>query len=282
MILVTGANGMVGSYCKSVFGDCRLTDLPVLDVTDYWSIRNGFRQASDTIDFVLHLAAKTDVDACERDPDDAYRINTLGTLNVAISCQLFDIPMIYVSTGAVFHGDKPEPYTEFDTPNPISVYGKSKLEGEKIVQSLLKKYFIVRASWMMGGGIKDHKFVANIIRFCETKPEIGAVADCYGSPTYARHLLWNIKRLIATPYYGIYHMANGGMCNRFELACEIVKNLGKEVKVNSLLAAQFPASAPRGRSEALRDYKLDLLGLNMMPDWKDALKQYMFELKGTL
>jgi dTDP-4-dehydrorhamnose reductase len=160
-LLVTGAAGMLGSALVPALnqrgGKVFATDLkPIddeiefLDVRDYKKIEESVNKIKP--DMVLHLAAETDVDKCELEPEHAFLTNTIGTQNVALACQKRNIVMVYISTIGVFYGDQFEPYSEFDTPNPVNIYGRSKLEGEKIVQSLLQRYYIVRAGWMMGGG----------------------------------------------------------------------------------------------------------------------------------
>ena len=168
-VLVTGSTGMLGASM-----------IPALLAKGYEVVTSNFLYAHmnvedqdavyETInlanpDIVLHLAAETDVDRCEREPDHAHAVNTIGTLNIARVCAVNGIPMLYVSTIGVFYGDKKKPYTEEDEPNPANYYGKSKLMGEAAVKSLVKDYFIVRAGWMMGGGpTRDKKFVGKIIR----------------------------------------------------------------------------------------------------------------------
>lgn len=275
MILVTGANGMVGSYVKNVFGgeDLHLTDIDAMDITNYKLVKDTVNRVKP--DIILHLAAKTDVDRCEIDIDDAYRTNTIGTQNIALICQEKNILMVYISTAGVFGGEKIESYTEFDLPSPVNIYGWSKWEGEKVVQSLLNRYFVVRAGWMFGGGAKDKKFISKIIKLSETKNEFNVVSDKIGSPTFGKHLLLGIKRLLETKYYGLYHMTNKGVCSRYEIALEVMKMLGKDIKIIPVSSAYFPLPAPRARSEAMRNYKLDLLGMNNMPTWQEALAEYL-------
>ncbi len=173
-ILATGAAGMLGSALCPVLKrknhEVLVTDLfPTNDGIECLDVRN-FKQVEELVesaepDIVLHLAAETDVDKCELEPDHAFKTNTLGTLNVSLICQKRNIEMVYISTIGVFYGDKLEPYTEFDNPRPINIYGQSKLEGEKIVQNLLSRYYIIRAGWMVGGGPKkDKKFIGKIIK----------------------------------------------------------------------------------------------------------------------
>lgn len=278
MILVTGANGMVGSYVKEVFADEELvlTDIPEMDVCDKELVFSLIKKHQPQL--VLHLAAETDVDRCEKEIDHAFRTNTVGVQNVALACQFYRAEMVYISTGGVFNGKPSKLHTEFDVPDPINVYSKAKYQGEEIVRQLLNKYYIFRAGWMIGGGPnKDKKFVGKIIELCKTRKELKAVDDKYGSPTFARDFVRGIKKIIKTGNYGLYHLVNTGICSRFEIALEIVKSLGVAVDVKPVSSDHFPLPAPRAASEAMRNYKLDLLGINPMPGWKEALAEYVKE-----
>ncbi|MBI4247721.1 MAG: dTDP-4-dehydrorhamnose reductase [Candidatus Rokubacteria bacterium] len=279
-LLVTGAGGMVGSYAPEVFKglDLALTDIvddyQRLDVRDAAAVRAAV--AAFRPDLVLHLAAATDVDRCQQDPDWAYHSNAVGTQNVALACQVADVPLVYVSTAGVFGGDKPEPYIEFDAPSPVNVYGVSKLAGEQVVTSLLSRWYIVRAGWMIGGGARDKKFVGKIAALVAAgRSPVRAVDDKLGSPTYAKDLLAGIRRLAETGDYGLYHMVNAGCGSRYEVACAVRDALGRpEVEVVPVSSAHFPLPAPRARSEAMRNLKLDLLGMPMRP-WREALHEYV-------
>lgn len=225
---------------------------------------------------ILHLAAATDVDRCEAEPEWSRRVNALGTENIALACRERDIPMVYVSTAEVFDGSKTAPYTESDIPNPLNVYAKSKLEGEQAVQRILKKYFIVRTAWLVSGGKSDKKFVGKILRLMETEREILAVEDKIGSPTFADDLAKNMVALAESGRYGLYHMVNQGFCSRYEMALAIVKIMGRsDVKVLPASSKDFPLRARRGRSEALENLKLKELGLDFMPPWRESLKRYL-------
>ena len=194
--LVTGANGMLGTALCPLLTEngyeVFATDvassgnnIELLDVRDFNNVKKYVNKIKP--DMVFHLAAETDVDKCEIDVDHAYRMNTIGTENIALVCKERDIPMVYISTCGVFDGRKPEPYNEFDEPNPISVYTKTKYEGEKVVSNLLQKYYIFRAGWMIGGGKKDKKFVAKIAEQIKTKNEIIVVNDKICSPTFTKN-----------------------------------------------------------------------------------------------
>lgn len=291
MIFVTGANGMVGSYLVEIFNkeELYLTDCVVnpsnakinfLDIRKPEDVMNEIKKNKPK--FVIHLAAKTDVDKCELEVDDAYLTNAIGTQNVALACQEVGAIMVYVSTAGVFGGEKIEPYTEFDHPNPANVYGWTKWEGEKIVQSLLNKYYIVRAGWMIGGKEKDKKFVGKMVHLFsqrdspgKERDKIQAVSDKIGSPTYAHDLLEGMRKLITTGYHGLYHMTNRGVCSRYDVAVEIGKILKKKIPVEPVSSALFPLPAPRARSEAMRNYKLELLGIVKMRTWQEALEEYL-------
>ena len=280
MMLVTGANGMVGSYVQEVFSDEKLllTDIDTLDIRKFEQVDGFFKKHKP--EKVLHLAAETNVDQCEKELDANYLTNALGTMNIALACKKHGALLVYISTGAVFHEEKETAYTEFDEPNPLNEYAKAKYEGEKFVRDLLTDYFIVRAGWMIGGGVKDKKFVAKIAELCKTRPEIKAVDDKFGTITYAKHLLMQIKALLGTEYYGVYHAVSEGICTRFEIAQEIAKYFKSKVKVTPVDSSVFPLPAPRGRSEAMSSYKLRLLGLHIMPEWRKALAEYLKDWLG--
>lgn len=285
MILVTGSGGMMGSHLTDVFSADELycTDMRpsenvhALDTRDPAAVMRTFERVRP--DMAIHLAAETDVDRCEREVDHAFRSNALGTLNVALACQRFGTELVYVSTAGVFDGAKPEPYTEFDTPAPVNAYARAKYEGEKIVQTLVPRHYIVRAGWMFGGKGKDKKFVAKIASIClgleNGTREIRAVNDKFGNPTYAKDLLQNVRVLARTGFYGIYHVVNTGSCSRYDVAVEIGRFLQSDIPIVPVPSAMFPLSAPRPRSEAARSYKLELLGLNGMRPWQQALHEYL-------
>ncbi len=281
-VLVTGASGVVGGYVSEVFSDHELIltdiagDVERLDVGDPVAVRNLF--AEQRPDTVIHLAAATDVDLCEQDPDLAYRTNALGTQNVARACKEVGAVLVYTSTAGVFGGDKPEPYTEFDEPGPANVYGHAKLAGERAVETLLDRWYIARAGWMVGGGPQDRKFVGKMIELIEAgNTTLRAVDDKFGSPTFAKDLARGIRHLLDTGHFGLYHLVNsGGNCSRYEVAVELCRILGRaDVTVEPVSSAFFPLPAPRARSEAMVNYKLRLLGIDPMRPWRDALRTYV-------
>ena len=281
-VLVTGAAGVVGGYVADVFGghDLVLTDIvgdvDRLDVTDPAAVRAVVSGARPEI--VLHLAAATDVDRCEQEPDLAFRTNAIGTQNVALAARDVGAILVYISTAGVFGGEKPTPYTEFDEPGPANVYGRSKLAGERIVQTFLDRFYIARAGWMVGGGPKDKKFVGKLLQIMEGgETRLRAVDDKYGTPTFARDLATGILGLLETDHFGLYHLVNGGgACSRYDVAVALRDILGRdEVTVEPVDSAFFPLPAPRARSEAMVNYKLQLLGLDRQRHWREALQAYV-------
>lgn len=282
-VLVTGAAGAVGSYVPHVFTDAELVLTSLggerrrLDVRDPDAVSATLADVKP--DVVLHLAAATDVDGCERDPDLAFASNATATENIALACRDNDSELVYVSTGAVFPGDKPDPYVESDEPGPASVYGRSKLAGERSVAELLDRYYIVRAGWMIGGAARDQKFVGKIAQLLRSgETQLKAVNDKWGSPTYAPDLLAGVKRLLANGHHGLYHHVNPGMVTRYDIALELRTILERpDVKIEPVSSDVFPLPAPRGRSEALRNERLEQLGLDEARPWQDALRAYVVD-----
>ncbi|MEM7330576.1 MAG: dTDP-4-dehydrorhamnose reductase [Chloroflexota bacterium] len=278
-VLVTGGKGMLGADLCQLFEarghTVHVTDVDNLDIRDYQSVLSLVENIKP--DWIMHLAAMTHVDQCEQKPDEAYLTNALGTQNVALAAQKVDAMMVYVSTVSVFDGIKPFPYTEFDTPNPQSVYSKSKLEGERIVRDLLDKFYIVRAGWMFGGGREDKKFVAKIIELAQERDSLSVVNDKFGSPTFTYDIADGIEKLANTGLYGTYHLVNSGeLCSRYEFAKTIIQIAGiTTCEIHPVNSAQFPLPAPRPRMEAAQNYALELRGLNWQRNWHDALTEYI-------
>lgn len=277
-ILITGARGMLGTDLAAFLArqhTVMSTDIDDMDVRDTQLVFQTVELQRP--DVVIHLAALTDVDYCEKNPDQAFHTNTVGTQNVALACQRINAVMLYVSTISVFDGTKCEPYTEFDTPNPQSFYSQSKYQGELIVESLLSHYYIVRAGWMFGGGKEDKKFVAKIMDLASTRDELLIVNDKFGSPTYTRDISVGMEKLINTELFGTYHMVNTGEpCSRFGFAEKILEFAHiSTCKLTPVNSASFPLPAPRPRMEAARNCQLEIRGMNWMRPWQDVLEEYI-------
>ncbi len=229
--------------------------------------------------YILHLAAFTDVDECERSPDKAYLINTIGTSNMVHACLKYNTPLIYISTGCVFNGLKCTPYTEFDSPDPRSVYANSKYQGELLISAHLQKYTILRAGWLFGGKGEDKKFVAKILDLALKTKELKVVNDKFGSPTYTKDFAKGIMFFIENELYGLYHLVNKGFASRYEIARKIFQFARvPNIAIDPVSSAHFPLSAPRPRIEALEAYKLDIMNKNPMRNWEHGLKEYIDEI----
>jgi len=265
-VLITGSGGMVGSYVD--FGI--KTNRSSMDISDLKEVLGVFEKYKPRA--VLHLAAETDVDMCERGPDHAYKVNSLGTYNLAAASKKYGAKLVYISTAAVFDGKKDGAYTENDEPNPQNYYGHSKYLGELAAMAFTKNYLIVRTSWMMGGGPeKDKKFVAKIIKQLKDPAvtEIKAITDHTGSPTYAKDLVAVVKSLIEKNEKGTVHLSNSGKTSRYGIAEYIINAMGSNIRLTPVGSDHFGSDAKRTKNEVLSS-KID-----KMRPWEDALGEYL-------
>jgi dTDP-4-dehydrorhamnose reductase len=274
-IAITGAKGQLGRSLQQALegSELLLIDLPEHDITQGGIIP----LIADWVpDVVIHAAAMTDVDGCEKDPEQAYRVNALGTQNVALACQRCAAPMLYVSTDYVFDGTSEEPYLEYDEPNPSSAYARSKLAGEEFVRDLLQRFYIVRTAWLYGH--QGQNFVEKVLELADRGNELSVVANEFGSPTYAPDLALAISRLIQHQLYGIYHLVNEGSCSRYEFAAKILQLAGKgDVPLRP--TTSYPRAARVPRRAVLRNFAAATqLGITLRP-WEEALQAYFEEEK---
>lgn len=245
------------------------TDKEELDITSYREVIDGFGQIDPEL--VIHGAAYTAVDQAESDIDTAYLINGYGTENLAVACEKFDVPLLYISTDYVFEGNGNRPIQPWDTTNPQSVYGRSKLAGERAVQNHLRKFYIARTSWLYGPHGKN--FVETMLQLGQEKKQLKVVADQHGSPTSTHTLSDVIADLIETERWGIYHATDGGATTWCDFAREILK--GKDVEVLPCETKDFPRPAPRPAYSVLDKSSLErTIGRNVVA-WQDALSNYM-------
>lgn len=283
-VLVTGAKGMLGTdLCDVLRGagheplptDVRGEDLAAtMDITDLDSTRATLGRLVP--DAVIHCAAYTNVDQAEREPDAAYRLNALGSWVVASACAERGVPICAISTDFVFDGTNDAPYVEFDAPNPLGVYGASKLAGETCVRQAAPKHWIVRTSWLYG--VHGKNFPDTMIRLAETRPEIAVIADQHGCPTYTRDLAAALTGIISRPLYGTYHAANTGVTTWYDFAREAVRLAGLDAdKVKPILAADWPSPTRRPTYSPLRPYALELQGAPLPRPWQEALADFVRE-----
>lgn len=271
-IFITGHKGQLGrALCQALAAhDLALADLPETDITDPAAIGNAI--AAFRPDLVLHPAALTDTAACQRNPDLAYRVNALGTRNVALGCQKAKAPLLYISTNEVFDGQHAEPYLEWEATNPLSVYAQSKRAGEWYVQSLLRQYYIVRIAWLYGGSTPS--FVSKTLDWARSSDSLRVVTDEVATPTYLPDLVAALVSLTQLPVYGVYHFTNAGQCSRYEWARLILGLAGlAQADVAPAVMADFPTAVPKPAYTVLRNFCGADLGITLRP-WQEALEDY--------
>lgn len=247
-------------------------DIQEADITDR-------QQAAEAVlsrrpELVIHTAAFTAVDECEQKPDLAFGVNSDGTRNIALACLDARVPLVYISTDYIFDGTKTEPYVEDDAPNPLSVYGKSKLEGEQQVRKLLSRYWIVRTSWLFGPLGKN--FVGAILDRARRGESLRVVDDQVGAPTYtvdlSAALAWTIEKALP----GVYHATNRGWCSWYEFAREILRQSGlNQVEISPITTEASGRPAPRPRNSRLAHRRFEQEAMNPLPPWQDALRRYL-------
>ncbi|MCU0608944.1 MAG: dTDP-4-dehydrorhamnose reductase [Chitinispirillaceae bacterium] len=278
-ILVAGSNGMLGTdmtaLARAAGHDVIGLDFPDIDITHSDSIRRH----CDAIkpDAIINCAAYTAVDACETNEAIAYSVNTEGVGNLAQCAQEAGCTLVHISTDYVFDGTKRSPYIESDQTNPASIYGKSKLEGEKLVIKHCSRYFILRIAWLYG--LHGNNFVRTI-RTIAAKNSSGdkplrVVSDQRGTPTYTVDVCRQTLRLLTTDHFGLYHATNEGSCSWYNFASAIVAAAGIPVRVEPCSTTEFPRPAPRPANSVLENAGLKKLGLNIMQEWSVAWQEFL-------
>jgi dTDP-4-dehydrorhamnose reductase len=282
-ILIIGADGQLGTDLCKVIPKNEQVPLTIqdIDITDKDKTLAVVRQHSPAI--VINTAAYNNVDQAEIDKEQAYAVNALGVKNVAEACQEVGAVLVQISTDYVFDGKKKAPYVETDAPEPLSVYAKSKLAGEKYVQETLDKHFIVRTTGLYGVagclGKGGTNFVESMLKRADSQPELRVVADEIVSPTYALDLAVKMDQLIRTGQFGLYHIVNHGQCSWYEFTCKIFELLGRQVSIKKVTSAEFKARAERPRYSVLQNANLAKLGLDDLRPWQQALAAYLNEKK---
>ena len=286
-VFITGCGGMLGKavyerftpHCHVLATDIDVNE-PWLEYGDVINFQEMLGKASKfKPDLVINLAALTDLEYCEKDPEITWKTNALGAENMALISKKLSATHVYVSTAGIFDG-KQEYYNDFEKPNPMSVYAKSKYYGEVLVEKILDNYFIFRAGWMMGGGYeKDKKFINKIFKqILDGKKELCVVEDKLGSPTYTVNFAESMFEIVQTELFGTYNMVCEGGGSRYDVASEFIKLLGieKEIKIKIVNSAFFANEyfGPRPNSEKLLNLKLSARGINFMKDWKKCLADY--------
>ena len=282
-ILVTGVKGQLGYDCvrelkERGYTNVKGIDIEDLDITDESAVHKFITEYNP--DVVMHNAAWTAVDKAEQMPDKVYQVNALGPKYIAEACKKVNAKMVYISTDYVFDG-KGESQFEVDDPkNGLSVYGKTKSQGEDFVTSTISNYFIVRISWVFG--CNGNNFVKTMLKLGSRMSEINVVCDQIGSVTYTYDLSKLLCDMIETDKYGIYHATNEGMISWADFATEIMKQANLACKVNHVTTEEYkrlvPNQADRPLNSRMSKKSLDNAGFNRLPDWKNALSRYLKEL----
>ena len=275
-ILITGGKGMLGRTIRKELSEHEfvVADLPEADITDAAGF-NAFLQNADP-DAVIHCAAMTAVDKCETEKELAFRLNACGSANVASACSRNGKRLIAISTDYVFDGKADRPYSEFDHAGGCAtIYGQSKFAGEEAVRIHCPNHVICRISWLYGAG--GPSFVHAMMNLADgTRPKLKVVADQHGNPTSALAVARQIRGILARPeLVGTFHMTCEGEATWFDFAREIFRLAGKNQEVEPCTTEEFPRPAPRPKNSRLDKMMLRLTGLPPMPDWHDALAEFM-------
>jgi dTDP-4-dehydrorhamnose reductase len=272
-VFITGCKGQLGRALNHALTDHTLTgcDLPETDITDRQTITSAIADFAPHV--VIHTAAWTDVDGCARDPEKAYRINALGTQNVALACASSGAALVTISTNEVFDGTASGPYREWDAPHPINPYARSKAAGEWFTRHLLNRFYIVRTAWLYASG--GSNFPHRIIELADELGSLRVVTDEVGNPTYAPHLAEALGQLIETEAYGVYHLTNAGYASRYDFAREILRISGREsVPVEPITLDAFDRDSTPPRFAPLANTAAAALGIRL-PSWQDALRAFL-------
>jgi len=281
-VLITGAGGQLGRdlqiHCDAQGDDVIATTRATLDLDD----RDSVYQAITTVrpDVVLHVGAFTAVDACESDPDTAYRVNALGTRWVADASRRSGAHLLYVSTDYVFDGTKDDPYVEWDRPNPQSVYGRSKWGGEHEIAVHAPGAGVVRVSWVCGE--HGNNMVKTVLKLAD-RPELAFVDDQRGHPTFTADLAVGLRRLAVARVPGLFHMTNQGAVSWYEFVAAILESAGHDpAKVRPIKTADLdpPRPAPRPANSVLDNAALRLGGFPLLPHYRESLDRLVARLTG--
>lgn len=281
-ILVTGSTGQLGSdVVKELLKRGYSTLSPnrsEFNLCSEDNIRNYILNSN--CESIVHCAAYTQVDKAEDEKDLCIKINATATKHIAKCAKILDIPMIYISTDYVFDGTKDGKYTENDETNPINIYGESKLAGEKYVQEILDKYYIVRTSWVFN--INGKNFIETMLRLSKANNQLSIVNDQIGSPTYTKDLSRLLVDMIETNKYGLYHATNEGYCSWYEFADTIFKLANINIDIKAINSNEYASRAKRPLNSKLSKDKLIEYGFKPLPHWEDALKDYLIRRRDLL
>ena len=287
-LYIAGSGGMLGDAFYKFTKNKYISKYTDKNKTSEWIDILDFRDYNDYLfdvsefkpDILFHIGAYTDLEFCENNRNDTFLTNTISVEYAVKISNFLSIPLVFISTAGIFDGKK-QFYDDWDEPQPLGYYAKSKYAAEKFIQNNSNNYLICRAGWMMGGGPrKDKKFVNKIINQINSGlKKINVVDDKLGTPTYTHDFVNNIFKILDSDKLGLYNLVCEGNTSRYEVAKEIVKilNLENKVSINQVKSDFFSKEyfAPRPRSENLINLKLNILNINIMRDWKICLNEYL-------
>lgn len=286
-ILITGCKGQLGNELQDIIksGQAEIgevsenirgskviaLDVDELDITNLTQVKEKLNDLRP--DVVINCAAATNVDGCESNEDFAFKVNSIGPRNLAMACEMINAKLVQVSTDYVFSGIGNKPLTEYDLTAPYSVYGKTKVLGEKYVQEFCSKYFVVRTAWLYG--YVGHNFVYTMMRLGKEKDTLKVVNDQIGNPTHANDLAYHILKLIETEEYGIYHCTGKGECSWYDFAKTIIELCGAKCEVKPCTSEEYKTPAKRPEYSSLDNMMLRCTVGDEMRDWKEAIKSFI-------
>ncbi|MCJ7522446.1 MAG: dTDP-4-dehydrorhamnose reductase [Dehalococcoidia bacterium] len=274
-VLVTGAAGMLANdlipLLKEKGHEVFAPPEDMLDITHIETVKTVADSCGPEI--IANCAAFTRVDEAESEEYQALMVNGFGVQNLCLVCQERNIPLVHISTDYIFDGTKEGPYTIYDAPNPIGAYGRSKLLGEKYVLWLLKKFYLIRTTWMFG--TYGRNFIDTMLEIAQTQKKISVVNDQRGCPTWTRHLSEAVVQLIETERYGIYHVTSSEPTTWFNFASEIFRLAGMDIELVPVTSDQFPTPARRPLNSVLDPFPLPQLLGREMPSWREGLKEHL-------
>lgn len=279
MILITGANGQLGYDFQRLFDELKeeyiATDRDDLDITDIEKVREFVKDKNITL--IINCAAYNNVDKAEDEPEFCKKLNTYAPRDLAIVAKEIEADYITYSTDFVFDGEKKAPYTEEDIPNPLSIYGRSKYEGEKEVFKVKPNSFVVRTSWVFG--IANNNFNKQVINWSKSKDELSIVDDQISSPTYSKDLAYYSWELIKTKKYGLYHLSNDGEASKYDQGKYVLDKIGWQVKLNRAKTKDFNLKAQRAEYTKLDSSKLEKVIGKKIPSWENGIDRFLEEME---
>jgi len=276
-IAIIGANGQLGMDLMTAFGDLETVplnhgDIEISDMDSVSLVLSSLKPA-----IVVNTAAYHKVDDCEKNPERSFQVNALGALNLARISQDLKSELVHISTDYVFDGKKAQPYLETDLPHPLNVYAASKVAGEHFVAAYSERHYVVRSSGLYGHNkcrAKGRNFIDTMLALAGEGKNIRVVQDEVLTPTYTYHLALQVRDLVKTGAYGLYHATNNGSCSWYDFALEIFKNAGLQPNVQPVSAKEFPSPIKRPSYSVLDNAALRSHGIDEMPHWKDSLEHY--------